>query len=162
LYSKKKNYAHIYQLKSELQQIKKQGHTIAEINSQMQKKRDELRIYRPFTSDLQEIHKRQQQDEVFAFLTCLDSSYVIVRLQILLMPELPSYGKVVAMVEGEKTKRVVMSSQPTDNPEAKAFAIHNFAQNPQNRSFGQRSKVRGEPATKCDYSRKEGHRREGC
>jgi hypothetical protein len=84
------------------------------------------------------------------------------RSQILLMPELPSYDEVVAMVEGEKTKRVVMSSQPTDNPEANAFAIHNFAQNPQNHSFGQRTEVREDPATKCDYCRKERHRREGC
>jgi hypothetical protein len=145
----------------ELQQIKQQGHTIIEINSQMKKKRDELRIYRPLTSDLQKIHKRQQQDEIFTFLTYLDSSYEAMRSQILLMPELPSYDKVVAMVEGEETKRVVMSSQPSDNLEAKAFTIHNFAQNPQNRSFGQRTEVRDDPATKCDYYRKEGHRREG-
>jgi hypothetical protein len=48
------------------------------------------------------------------------------------MLELPSYDEVVAMVEGEETRRVVMSSQPIENPEAKTFAIHNFAQNPQN------------------------------
>jgi hypothetical protein len=127
LYNKKKNYAHIYQLKLELQQIKQHGHSIAEINNQMQKKRDKLRIYRPLTSDLQEIHKRQQQDEIFAFLVCLDSSYEVVRSQNLLMPELPSYDEIMAMVEDEETKKAVMSSQPTDNSEAKAFAIHNFA-----------------------------------
>jgi hypothetical protein len=38
LYSKKRNYVHIYQLNLELQQIKQQGHSIAEINSHMQKK----------------------------------------------------------------------------------------------------------------------------
>jgi hypothetical protein len=84
-------------------------------------------------------------------MACLDSSYEAVRSQILLMPKLPSYDEVVVMVEGEETTRVVMSFQPTDNPEAKAFVIHNFAQNPQNHSFVQRTEVRGNPATRCDY-----------
>jgi hypothetical protein len=120
----------------------------------MQKKRDELRIYRPLTSHLQEIHKRQQQDDVFIFLACLDSSYEVVRSRILLMHELPSYDEVVAMVEGEETRRAVMSSQPTNNPEAKTFVIQNFAQNPQNHNFGQRAEVRRDPTAKYDYCRK--------
>jgi hypothetical protein len=59
------------------------------------------------------------------------------------MLELPSYDEVVAMVEGKEIRRAVMSSQPIENPEAKAFVIHSFFQNPQNHNFGQRAERRG-------------------
>jgi hypothetical protein len=134
LYNKKRNYTHIYQLKLELQQIKQQGHSIAEINSQMQKKQDELKYTCSSPQISKKFTKDNKQDEIFAFLTCLNSSYEAVRWQILLMLELSLYDKVVAIVEGEETRRALMSSQPIVNLEAKAFAIQiisqNFTQNP--------------------------------
>jgi hypothetical protein len=128
LYNKKRNYTHIYQLKLELQQIKQQGHSIAEINSQMQKKQDEQK-YTGSSPQISKKYTKDNKDEIFAFLTCLNSSYEAVRSQILLMLELPSYDKVVAMVEDKDTRRALMSSQPIVNLEAKTFAIQNISQN---------------------------------
>jgi hypothetical protein len=79
LYNKKRNYTHIYQLKLKLQQIKQQGHSIAEINSQMQKKQDELKYTGSSPQISKKITKDNKQDEIFAFLTCLNSSYEAVR-----------------------------------------------------------------------------------
>jgi hypothetical protein len=59
------------------------------------------------------------------------------------------------MVEDEKIRRVVMSSQPPENPEAKVFV----AQNP---NPDLKAEVRGDSIVKCNYCRKEGYQREGC
>jgi hypothetical protein len=75
------------------------------------KKTDELKLYRPPTSDPEEISKREEQDEIFRFLASLDSSYEYVRSQILLLPELPSIDDVMDCVEGEESRRVVVGSQ---------------------------------------------------
>jgi hypothetical protein len=59
---------------------------------------------------------------VFRFLASLDSSYEFVRSQILLLPELPSLDEDMNRVEGEEIRRIVMGSQPLDDPKAKAMA----------------------------------------
>jgi hypothetical protein len=79
-------------------------------------------VYRPPTANIDEIKRRQEQDEIFLFLTKLDPSYEAVRSQILLMSDLPSIDVVVAKIEGEETRRAVMGFQSVDNPEAKACA----------------------------------------
>jgi hypothetical protein len=71
------------------------------------------------------------------------------------MTEQPSYDEVVAMVEGEETRPAVMSSQPPENSEAKIFLAKNLSSYP-------RAETREDPAPKCDYCKKERHRKEGC
>jgi Retrotransposon gag protein len=104
LFSKKINYAHIYQLQQEIQQLKQSSESITEIYSKLQKKIEEIKMYRPPTSDPTEIQLREQQDDIFQFLAILDSNYEAVRSQILLMANLPSVDEVVAMVEREETQ----------------------------------------------------------
>jgi gag-polypeptide of LTR copia-type len=90
LYGKKKNYSHIFQIQLELQFIKQRpNQTVSELFSLLQEKTDELKMYRPPTSDLEEIQRREEQDDVFRFLASLDSSYKTFRSQILLAYELP-------------------------------------------------------------------------
>ena len=149
MFGKKKNYSLIYQL----QQLQQQNQSVTELFSKIQKKNDEIRVYRPLTADLDEIKRREEQDGIFTFLSKLDSSYEGVRSQILLMGELPSVDEVVGMVEREETRRIVMGTQLPDNPEAKAFITRS---NP-------RPERRGDQTlTRCDYCKKEGHKREEC
>jgi hypothetical protein len=72
---------------------------------------------------LEEIQKRKEHDDIFRFLASLDQSYEVVRSQILLLPDLPSLDDVMGKIEGEETRKVVMSSQLAYDQEAKVFAI---------------------------------------
>jgi hypothetical protein len=111
LYGKKKNYSHIYQIQQEHQTIKQQqNQSIFELFSLLQEKTDELRLYRPPTSNLEEIQRREEHDDVFRFLASLDQSYEAVRSQILLLPDLPPLDDVMGRVEGEETRRIIMDS----------------------------------------------------
>jgi hypothetical protein len=67
------------------------------------KRKKEIKMYQPLTSDPKELRLREQQDDIFQFLAILDSRYETVRSQILLMSDLPSVDEVVAMVEREET-----------------------------------------------------------
>jgi hypothetical protein len=84
-------------------------------------------------------------------LASLDSRYEFVRSQILFLPELPSLDDVMGRVEGEETRRVLMTSQPSEDTKAKAMAA--ARQNP-------RPVARGDQATWCEYCKKEGHRKD--
>jgi hypothetical protein len=75
LFSKKKNYAHIYQIQLEMQQAKQQTQSVMELFSYLEKKNEKLRMYRPPTIDLGEIRRREEQDDIFRFLAALDVSY---------------------------------------------------------------------------------------
>ena len=64
-YDQQKNHAHVYRLKQEIQQEQKGNRSHIEYLGSLKKKFDELRIYRPLTTDPQEIMKRQEEDEIF-------------------------------------------------------------------------------------------------
>jgi gag-polypeptide of LTR copia-type len=75
-FGQKNNHARIFHLQIELHQAKKQlNQTITEWLNFIEKKRDEIRLYRPSTTDLDELQKRADQDDIFQFLASLDSSY---------------------------------------------------------------------------------------
>jgi hypothetical protein len=112
----KKNYSHVYQLQHELQRIKQQPNQIVSETFVVLQEKTELRLYRPPTTDPDEILKREEQDEIFRFLACLNSSYESVRSQILLIPDLPYLDDVVGRVEGEEMRHTVMNSQQVENP----------------------------------------------
>jgi macrodomain Ter protein organizer (MatP/YcbG family) len=61
LYGKRKNHSHVYRLQQELHQIKQQpNQSISKIFALLQEKADELKLYRPPTSDPEEISKREE------------------------------------------------------------------------------------------------------
>ncbi|XP_078169212.1 uncharacterized protein LOC144563603 [Carex rostrata] len=124
LYGHRKNYSHIYQIQRDYQQAKQQqGQPTMELYGYLQKKKDELRVYRPPTTDLAEIQRREEQDDIFQFLASLDSTYEAVRSQILLLAELPTSDEVAAMVDREETRRAVMVVQSPEKTETKAFSV---------------------------------------
>jgi hypothetical protein len=110
-------------------------------------------------TDLQpQIQKKsnsEQQDGIFQFLAILDSSYEAVRSQILLIVDLPSVDEVVAMVEREEIRRVVMGQHLTCNPEAKVFAT--LSRNPNSRP-----ETKGDQTLVCDHYKHRGHRKDEC
>jgi hypothetical protein len=72
--------------------------------NEIQQNRDEIKAYRPATGDLDELKRREEQDEIFIFLAKLDDSYEVIRSQILLSTDLPPLDEVATMIEGEETR----------------------------------------------------------
>jgi hypothetical protein len=149
-FARKKNFARIYQIQQEINQIQHTSQTTSELFNQLQQKRDEIRVYRPPTVDLDELRRREEQDEIFLFLAKLDPSYEAVRFQILLSTDLPTLDEVAAMIEGEETCRAVMGHHTPANPEGQAFGA--TAKPPAKLRY-----PRTEPTMKCDHCKKDGH-----
>jgi gag-polypeptide of LTR copia-type len=103
-FARKKNFARVYQIQQEIQQLQHAGKTTSQLFNEIQQKRDEIKVYRPATGDLDELKRREEQDEIFIFLAKLDDSYEAVRSQILLSTDLPPLDEVATMIEGEETR----------------------------------------------------------
>jgi hypothetical protein len=106
-------------------------------------------MYRPQTTNLKELQKREEEDEIFQFLASLDLSYEVLRYQILLSEDLPSFDKIANMIQREESRRVVMNTQTPETEEAKAFAAYrSFNANP-------RPATRGDQGIHYEYYKKE-------
>jgi hypothetical protein len=123
----------------------------------MEKKQEEIRMCRLQITNLEELQKREEENETFQFLANLDSSYETLRSRILLNEDLPSFDKIVNMIQRERESRqVVMNTQPSITEEAKVFATYqSFNANP-------RPTMRGEQGIQCEYCKKDGHKKEEC
>jgi hypothetical protein len=122
----------------------------------IEKKREEIRMYILQTTNLEELQKREEEDETFQFLASLDSSYETLRSQILLSEDLPSFDKIANIIQREETRRVVVNTQTLKIEEAKAFAAYrSFNANP-------RLAVRGDQGIRYEYCKKENHKKDEC
>ncbi|XP_078160139.1 uncharacterized protein LOC144555617 [Carex rostrata] len=157
LYGQQQNFAHIFNLKQELSQIKQGSKSSSQYGTEVLTRWEELQIYLPPTADPEEIQKRAEQDLIYTYLGGLDSSYEAIKSQILSSPELPSIDSVMATIEREETRRSNMNAHNTsDTAENKAFVTRN--PNPRGAA-----KTRGTPATDwCDHCKRAGHNRDGC
>jgi gag-polypeptide of LTR copia-type len=111
MHGQQNNYNHIYQLKQEIYQAKKDNKSHTEYLVELTAKFDELDEFLPLTTDPKEIEKRREQDKIDIYLGGLDSSYEAVRSQILLSTELPSFSAVVAMVHREDERMIAMNPE---------------------------------------------------
>jgi hypothetical protein len=188
-FARKKNFARVYQIQQEIQQLQHAGKTTSQLFNEIQQKRDEIKVYRPTTGDLDELKRREEQDEIFIFLAKLDDSYESVRSQILLSIDLPPLDEVAAMIEGEETRRKVMGHHTSANLEGQAFGAftktsakqhnrhlevmgHHASTNPEGQAFGAFTKTfakqhnrhnpRSDTNKKCYHCKKEGHIKDEC
>ena len=90
-YSNYKSHSQVYQLKGEIARISQESREIPELIGLVRAKYEELKIYRPPTTDLSVIQEREETNQVYTFLAALDSSYEAVRAQILLSTEKQSH-----------------------------------------------------------------------
>jgi gag-polypeptide of LTR copia-type len=104
-YDQNQNFSHVYNLKQELTQIKQENLTNCEYLTELRRKLEELKLYMPPTTDLKEIYKRAERDEIYLYLSGLDESYENIRSHILLSVDLPPFKTVVVMIQREKARR---------------------------------------------------------
>jgi gag-polypeptide of LTR copia-type len=155
-YGQQRNFAHIFSLKQELSQIKQNGQSTNELVTKIMSKWEELNVYLPPTTDPNETQKRSEQDLIFTYLGALDTTYEVIRSQILASAEMPNFDDVVARIQQEESRRALMNPQPPTNTDNRAFRAH-----PSNPNLAARAK--GTTAADwCDHCKRTGHNREGC
>jgi hypothetical protein len=118
-----------------------------------------LKLYRSPVNDPEEARKRKDQDEVFEFLAILEPGYDSVRSRILLMSELPPLDEVVAMLEREETRRIVIGQQSAKQPEVRAFSVAVVVAKP---SQYQNPRFNYHQVPRCKHYNKDGHTQEAC
>jgi gag-polypeptide of LTR copia-type len=97
-FGNQKNHSQIYQLQREIAQISQENREISEIIGLIKAKYEELKTYRPHTTDLNVIREREETDRVYTFLVALDPSYEAIRAQILLSTEKLSFDEVTSRI----------------------------------------------------------------
>jgi hypothetical protein len=154
----KKELCSRYRIQQEIQQLQHAGKTTSQLFNEIQQKRDEIKVYRPTTGDLDELKRREEQDEIFIFLAKLDDSYEAVRSQILLSTDLPPLDEVATLIEGEETRREVMGHHASANPEGQAFGAFTKTFAKQHNRHNPRSNT----SKKYDHCKKEEHNKDEC
>jgi hypothetical protein len=152
-FSNKNSHSQIYQLKKEITQIQQETREVSKLIEFVRAKYEELKLYRPPTTDLNVLQEREETDRVYTFLAALDSSYELIRAQILLSTEKLSFDGVTALVRHETTRRVAMASHSNPKPEAHAFSAQHFGVG--------KGKGKGE-VVRCSHCKREGHTQEKC
>ncbi|XP_047313889.1 protein trichome birefringence-like 19 [Impatiens glandulifera] len=110
-YGNTQNYAHIYQLKSEIQSLKKGSKSVTEIVGELTRRREELMIYLPHTNDENILQERDEQEGIYQLLASLDPSWDAIRAQILMTSTLPDFDDVVSRLQQEETRRSTMGGE---------------------------------------------------
>jgi gag-polypeptide of LTR copia-type len=103
-YSNQKGHSQIYQLKQEIAKITQESRDIPELIGHVRSKYEELKLYRPHTTDLYVIREREETDRVYTFLGALDSSYEVIRAQIFLSTDKLSFEEVTARIRQEAAR----------------------------------------------------------
>ncbi|KAJ4794256.1 01P13-1 [Rhynchospora pubera] len=152
-YGKKRNHSHIFHLKQKIEKISQNQRPVIDYITDLKRGWEELKLYQLPTSD-PNMRKERVHAQVYRFLGGLDDSYDAIRTQILLSAELPHLEDVMATIEGEETRRLLMASSSTDQEKIEAQAMVAKKQNPNPRS--------GKGENWCDNCKKEGHPRDKC
>ncbi|KAJ3702442.1 hypothetical protein LUZ61_006147 [Rhynchospora tenuis] len=144
------NFAHLYNIKQEINQMKKGTKSISELIGSLKTKWDIINMLNPITTDLRTLQERAEREKIFQFLAALDPSYDSIRSQILLSPDLTSFNQIAAMIEQEESRRIAM------NP---------LLPSGENQAYTTRRPPKSTTTTTtpfCDHCNREGHGREDC
>jgi hypothetical protein len=100
------------------------------------------------------IRERKETDRVYTFLGALDSSYEVIRVQILLSTDKLSFEEVTSRIRQEAARRVAMgTSDQNPKSEAHAFSVHHF----------NAGKARGKgDIERCAHCKRSGHSKDRC
>jgi hypothetical protein len=137
---------------------------MAEYIGILKTKFEELAALNPLTIDLKKLQEKVELDKVYHCLAGLDPSYETVQSQIMLSNDQPSFSSIVALLQREETRCLLMNQTPhLAKPENSSFftktaGFKGQAYNPNTNQRG-----RGEQATDiCTHCKNSGHNCDGC
>ena len=79
MYGQQNNISHIYRLRQEIQQEQQDSRTNTQYFGALKKKADELKTYRPPTTDPMILQNRVEEDEIIQSLSSINPSYEALR-----------------------------------------------------------------------------------
>ncbi|XP_078159026.1 uncharacterized protein LOC144554589 isoform X2 [Carex rostrata] len=161
MYGRSNNVSRVFELQQNLAKCKKEpNQSVTEHLGKMTKQWEELRLYRPVSSEVNDYIKREEQDRILLYLASLGSEFEEARRSILLRPELPSFNTVCSIIQSEEDRSRVMStehkviSEPTENSALNVVS--------KDRDRWSKGKGKGTSKFYCDHCRRDGHSRERC
>jgi gag-polypeptide of LTR copia-type len=147
------NNSHIFQIKKDITQLTQGSKTVSELIGQVKSKYQELKLYRPITTDLSVLQERDELNQIYTFLDALDTSYDSIRAQILNSTQRLTFTGVTARIQQEESRRVAMNiSDQNPKSESHAFVVVTPQAFKGKRGIGHR----------CTNCNRDGHLREGC
>jgi len=152
-HSKQSNNSHVFQIKKDISHISQGSKTVSELIGQVKSKYQELKIYRPITTDLMVLQERDELDQIYTFLDALDSSYESIRAQILNSTEKLTFTGVTARIQQEESRRGAMNTSDS-NPKSEGHAF----------TAATAQAVGGKKGTgqRCIHCNRDGHLKDGC
>jgi Reverse transcriptase (RNA-dependent DNA polymerase)/Integrase core domain/gag-polypeptide of LTR copia-type/GAG-pre-integrase domain len=160
MYGRSNHAARVFELQQNLAKCKKgSNQTVTEHLGNMTKQWEELRLYRPVSSEIDDYKHREEQDRIFLYLASLGPDFEEARRSILLRPKLPSFSKVCSIIQSEEDRiRVMSSEQKVFSETAENSALTSVFNNKGSSTV---EKGKGKKYY-CTHCRKEGHSNERC
>jgi Reverse transcriptase (RNA-dependent DNA polymerase)/Integrase core domain/gag-polypeptide of LTR copia-type/GAG-pre-integrase domain len=161
MYGRSNHAARVFELQQNLAKCKKGStQSVTEHLGNMTKQWEELRLYRPVSSQIDDYKQREEQDRIFLYLASLGPEFEEARRSILLRPELPSFGRVCSIIQSEEDRIRVMSSENKVASDLTENSALNTVSN--NRDRGDSGKGKEKTKFYCNHCRREGHSKERC
>ncbi|KAG6775743.1 hypothetical protein POTOM_019236 [Populus tomentosa] len=167
-YSKVKDAALIYEIKTKLSMTKQGNMMVIEYYNTMKSFWLELDYYQDFkmqcSDDAVILKKYVERERIFEFLAGLNIEFDQMRVQILGKESLPSLNEVFSVIKAEEGRRAVMLDAP--NTEGSAMLITNSRNMGDAMNGAEVGKIEGKKFPKddlfCNYCKKAGHTKETC
>jgi truncated hemoglobin YjbI len=162
MYGQANNASRIFELQQNIANSKQEANqSFTEFFGVMKRQWEELRQLRPVASTVNEYLQREEHDRIFQLLANLSPAFEETKRDILLRTELPSLNSICSIIQGEETRKRVMSTNFKNTISAENSA-HYVA--PGNKSGDNRWTKGKMKKSKffCDHCKKEGHSREHC
>jgi hypothetical protein len=84
-----------------LQKISQESRDVPSLIGHVRAKYEELKLYRPNTTDMRVLQKREEMERIYTLLAALEPSYESIRAQILLSTKKLSFEMVTAQIRQE-------------------------------------------------------------
>jgi hypothetical protein len=97
-HSNQKIHSQIYHLKQKIIKITQKSRDVPTLIGHVRAKYEELKLYRPNTTDLKVLQERDEMDRIYTFLAALEPNYELIRAWILLLTERMSFEAITTQI----------------------------------------------------------------
>lgn len=165
-YSKVRDAAQIYEIKTKISTTKQRTHTVTEYASLLQSLWQEIDhcqcIEMHCSQDSIALKRFVEKDRIYDFLAGLNSEFDAVRVQILGKDDLPSLNETISIIRAEEGRRSVMLETHGEDGSAFVTKAISFKESKEFKDTNQYHKQNSRDSLFCTYCKKRRHTKENC